>query len=133
MVVCVVGSLALSALIAGLVLWLNADMREQTHLFLGHARARQDHEAYALTTRAFQQRVPEEGFGAYVDQSAPGVRLRSGEWINGHNGSIGAACMEVWLDDASPGTVYVLLVKEGGLWRVNDVTHTEVAACESSD
>jgi hypothetical protein len=125
------GSLLFGGLVTALVLWLNADMREQTHLFLGHVRAGRDDEGYALTTAAFQRRVPADVFGAYLDARAPGVRASSGEWVNGSTGGLSETCVEVWLDDAPQGTVYVLLLKEDGLWRVNDVTHVEAPACQS--
>ena len=127
----VVGGVAFGGLIAALVLTLSADIREQTHQFLGHTRARRDHEAYALTTRAFQQRVPEAAFSAYLDRNVPGVRASSGEWINGSQGGTRNKCMEVWLHDTPQETVYVLLVKEDRAWRVDEVTHFEVAGCGS--
>lgn len=124
------GGLVLAALITSLVLWLSADMRDTTHRFLDHARKGREDEAYAMLTSSMQARVPRSAFASYVDRNAPGLRASGGEWINGFSGELTRTCMEVWLDGGH-GTVYVILDKENGVWRVDDVTSVEIDLCSS--
>jgi hypothetical protein len=125
------GGLALAGGITGVILWLTADMRETTHKFLGDLRAGRDDDAYAMTTASFQSRVPRAAFSSYVDARSRGLRASQSEWINGSSGGIGRACMEVWVDDhGDDTTLYVLIEKERGEWRVDDLTESAIPECD---
>ncbi|MBI2897816.1 MAG: hypothetical protein HYY06_29930 [Deltaproteobacteria bacterium] len=124
---------ALGGVIAGLVLWLSAGIREVTHQFLGALRAGRPDVAYALTSAELRARVPPQQLLAYVDRDAPNVRGSQSEWINGFAGGSGDEwCLDVWLSraDGWPTSVYLILVSENDQWRVSEVTAAEPAMCD---
>lgn len=131
----IVAAAALGGAITGLILWLTADMREVTHRFLGHVRAGRDDLAYPMLSEGLRARVSPATFDSYVSRRAPRLRESRGEWINGFGGNLSRECGEVWLEhgEAGDSTLYVLLEKEGGVWRVGALTENEDEFGECQD
>ncbi len=130
--VSVLAPFGIVAAVVGLVMWGSADMREVSHGLLGHVRAHHDGDAYALVSRGLRATVGEADFSSYLDRNIPHARASEGEWINGFNGDFSDACVEVWLTRGGwiRETVYVVLVKEDGAWRVAAVTEDEPDECD---
>jgi len=132
----VLGALALSLLVGALVgglLWLSADRREITHQFLGSVRTGRYDLAYELTSQRLRATTPPALFQSYVDGRVPNARRSTSDWINGEVGDLFThSCMEAWL--SGPGLdsdkVYLLMVKEGEVWRINELTTVEVSDCD---
>lgn len=128
------GGGVLTAAIIGVILWLSQDMRDVTHTFLGLVRARRSDVAFTMTSARLQASMPPASFAAWVDGRAPFVRASTSEWINGFGGGGDEQCMDVWLDvpgHAIHENVYLMLHKENGQWRIDDVTNREPSMCAS--
>lgn len=129
-----VGSVALGGIIVAMVLFFSEAMRDVTHRFLGAVRMGRPDLAYAMTSARLQARVPAAAFPAYLERAAPNVRASTSEWINGFAGGSGEECMDVWLtmsSSALPSSVYLILISENGQWRVDEITMSEPAMCDT--
>lgn len=115
------------------MLWLSADLRAATHEFLAEARAGQYERAHELASAHLRATVPPTAFPAYVDAAAPSLAGSTGEWINGFSGSGSRQCIEAWLTGPNVlvDPVYLILVDEGGTWRVDAVTGDEPSLCNT--
>jgi hypothetical protein len=82
----IVGGAGLTGAIVALILVLSADIREVTHRFLGHVRARRDAEAYAMLTARMRSAVPPSSISSDLDHALSNSRQSSSEWINGMTG-----------------------------------------------
>ena len=132
LVLCAVGTCALGGAIFAGVMWMSADMREVTHQFLGHVRARRYDAAYAMTSGRLRASVSAEAFPSWIDRRAPAVHTTTGQSVSGFGGGGDEECIDVSLTGDSwlfQPKVYVLLLKEGGKWRVDGVETTEPALC----
>ncbi|MBM4357861.1 MAG: hypothetical protein FJ096_07100 [Deltaproteobacteria bacterium] len=115
-----------------LILHLTVDLRDRTHVFLGHVRAGRWAEAHAMTTPDFQARVPLEVMPGWVGETVPSARRSTGEWINGFVSVDDEYCMEVWLagERLEDSSVFVIMHKHEGLWHIAEFTHTRLPRCE---
>lgn len=131
-VLSVVGSCVLAGAIFSMVFWLSGDIRGVTHGFLDHVRARRYDAAYAMTSTRLRASVPAEAFPSWVDRRASQLHTTRGQSVSGFGGGGDEECVEVSLttdDWLFPTRLYVLLLKEGGAWRVDGLETTEPALC----
>ena len=125
-------ALSIGALVGG-ALWLSADRRALAHEFLGSVRNGRYDLAYELTSKELRATTPLAAFEAYLDDRVPNVRQSTSEWINGETGDLFTRnCMDAWL--SGPGldddSVYLIMVKQGGEWRITEVTDVQISECD---
>jgi len=128
----VVASCAVGGAIFAAVMWLSDDIRGVTHEFVGHLRAGRNDAAYRMTSARLRAQVSAESFPSYVEGRAPTIRSTTDDSINGFGGGGDEQCVIV--DLTKPGsffssTVYVLLLKEGDVWRIDGLEAREPELC----